>query len=161
MAEKQLKSFYNQAVVEDIAANIAAIQNNFKVSVFTAEIMHDLPDLELKGRSLRIAQAMKVHLQKSFPEAIKILLISMGKDNGSGGMEGMSGFRYLPFINYVGLYGLEYPETSLAALKHMTLYFSAELDIRYFIIKHYEASMDEIGKWVQESSLFKLCTWLQ
>ena len=150
MTVNKLKSFFNQKVVEDIATNISKNYPGFRAGEFITEIMRDLPNLELKGRGLRISQGMKVHLPENFSEAIEILITSMGKDNGSGGMEGMNGFRYLPYLNYVGLYGLEYPEISLKTLRHMTLYFSGEFDIRHFIVEHYEVSMDEIRKWVKD-----------
>jgi 3-methyladenine DNA glycosylase AlkC len=150
MTDKSLKNFYNQSVVEDIAARVGAAYKPFKREVFVAEIMRELPALELKARALCIAAALRKHLPSEYEKAIAILLQSLGNDDGSGGVEGMGGFKHLPFLNFVGQYGLEQPELSLKALHQMTKYFSAEFDIRPFLLAHRDLAFSAAHSWAKD-----------
>jgi 3-methyladenine DNA glycosylase AlkC len=150
MSEKALKDFYNKSVVEDIANRLAGSYPDFHRGAFIQLVMEDLPNLALKARALAIAKAMHVFLPPDFHQSVKILQQSMGKDDGQGGIEGMGGFFYLPFLNFISLYGLEEPDFSLEALGHMTCYFSAEFDIRPFIKRYPDLSLQKIYSWAKD-----------
>lgn len=47
-------------------------------------------------------------------------------------------FRWLILSRYVSLYGLQHPELALPALGELTLHFSAEFDLRPFLLHHPE-----------------------
>ncbi len=148
--EKSLKNFYNLDVVDDIASRISAAYRPFKREAFIADIMCELPHLELKARALCIAAALRKHLPQNYENALEILLQSLGGDNGSGGVEGMGGFEHLPFLNFVGQYGLDYPELSLNTLRRMTIYFSAEFDVRPYLLSHRELSLAAAHEWADD-----------
>lgn len=156
----QLKDFYNAAIVSGIAGRVAAAHPPFPATRFTKEVMAALPPLELMDRAKAIAAALRRHLPQEYPAALAILLDSLGPDDDKGGIDGMNGFRHLPFLNFVGAYGLDHPEESLAALKRMTCYFSAEFDIRYYLIHHYEATMQAVRGWVADEDwrVRRLCS---
>ncbi len=150
MPEKSLKNFYNKAMVEDIAVRVGAAYKPFDCSAFIADVMLKLPSLELKGRALCIATALRKHLPSDYEKAIAILLHSLGDDDGVGFMEGMGGFKYLPFLNFVGAYGLDQPELSLKTLRQMTKYFSAEFDIRPYLLFHRDLALAAAHKWAKD-----------
>ena len=131
-----LKDMYDRAAVDFLAARIAAVQPKFPRQAFVREVAADLPPLELKARSLRIAQGLRQHLPQDYATALGIILKSLGKQQAGGEIEGMGGFRFMPLLNFVGAYGLDEPELSLDALGELTLYFSGEFDIRPFLRKY-------------------------
>ncbi|MBF0211972.1 MAG: DNA alkylation repair protein [Magnetococcales bacterium] len=142
-----MKAFYQPSVVAEMAARLAANHPALPVDRLVAEVVADFPALELLGRARRIAQGLRDHLPPSFPDALEILLASMGPEDAQGGMDGMSGFRHLPFLNFVGLYGLEHPDLALDALERMTCHFSAEFDIRPFILTHPDITIPRLRQW--------------
>lgn len=150
MSNKSLKNFYNQDVVNDIANRIATTYKRFKSDLFIAEIMDQLLSLELKARALCISAALRKYLPQNYAEAITILVQSMGNDNGSGGLEGMGGFRHLPFLNFVEKYGLDYPELSLKTLPQMTKYFSGEFAIRPYLLIHRNLVIKAVNEWSKD-----------
>jgi 3-methyladenine DNA glycosylase AlkC len=150
MSDKSLKNFYNQAVVEDIANRIAATYKPFRRAVFVAEIMSQLLSLELKARALCISAALRKYLPQDYAEAIRILVQSMGNDNGSGGIEGMGGFRHLPFLNFLEKYGLDDPELSMETLPQMTKYFSGEFAIRPYLLLHRDLAIAAANQWSKD-----------
>lgn len=150
MTDKSLKNFYNQTVVEDIASGIAATYKSFQREEFVADVMSELPELELKARALCITAALRKHLPQDYAKAIDILVRSMGQDNGSDGFEGMQGFKHLPFLNFVESYGLPHPELSLKTLHKMTKHFSAEFAIRPYLLAHQELTFETIHKWSKD-----------
>lgn len=145
-----LKDFYNEAIVTGIAARVAAAHPPFKHKAFAKEVMTALPPLELMDRAKAIAAALRRHLPQEYPAALAILLNSLGPDDAKGGIDGMNGFRHLPFLNFVGAYGLDHPKESLAALQRMTCFFSAEFDIRYFLVQHYDTTIAAVQGWVSD-----------
>lgn len=150
MSDKSLKNLYNQAVVEDIATRIATAYKPFKRDAFVAEIMRQLLSLEFKARALCISAALRKYLPQNYAEAIRILLQSMGNDNDSGGIEGMGGFRYLPFLNFIEKYGLDNPELSMKTLPQMTKYFSGEFAIRPYVLLHRDLALTAANQWSKD-----------
>lgn len=146
----ELRSIFSGRVVEEIAARVAARAPGFARERFVAEILADLPALEIMDRARRIAEGLHRHLPPDYPAALAILLASLGEDDGSGGIEGMGGFRFLPFLNYVGAYGLEHPDLSLPALRTMTKYFSAEFAIRPYLLRHPERTLANLAVWAHD-----------
>jgi len=146
-----LKSIFNPALVADLAGRVAANLPGFATARFIEEIAADLPALELKQRSLRITAALRAHLPPTYGAALDVLLRSLGPDDGGGGVEGFYGFRFMPFLNFVGAYGLDEPEMSLDALRTMTRYFSAEFDIRPFILRHPDLTMPRLHEWAEDA----------
>lgn len=145
-----LKDFYNAAVVGGIAGRVATAYPAFPADRFRKEVMAALPPLSLMQRARAIANALRHHLPPHYPDALEVLLNSLGPDDSTGGIDGMGGFRHLPLLNFVGAYGLEHPELSLNALRQMTKHFSAEFDIRYFVERHYDLTMAAVQNWTSD-----------
>lgn len=151
MAAKDLKSIFDHAVVADLARRVAQAWPRFPKERFIREVTEDLPALELKARAQRITDGLHAHLPPAYGDALEVLLASLGPDDGGGGVEGFYGFRFMPFLGFVGSYGLEEPERSLAALRKMTKYFSAEFDIRPFILRHPDMTMARLHEWAEDA----------
>ena len=142
-----LKSVFDRSVVDDIAGRIGAVHKTFEREAFVKETAAALGPLELKERSALIARSLARRLPRDFRAALGVLVASLGPDDGGGGIVGFGGFRYLPYNNFVGLHGLEDPDASLDALELFTKYFSAEFDIRSFIVRHPDKTLRRIRRW--------------
>lgn len=155
-----LKDFYNSAVVGGIAERVSAAHPAFPADHFRKQVMAALPPLSLMQRARAIADGLHHHLPPDYPDALQILLNSLGPDDNKGGIDGMGGFRHLPFLNFVGAYGLEHPGLSLNALRRMTKYFSAEFDIRYYVERHYDQTMQAVRSWTNDPhwAVRRLCS---
>ncbi|CAN0477827.1 unnamed protein product, partial [Phaeothamnion confervicola] len=152
MAEsKALKDIYDRAAVRFLAARMARVRPAFPADRFVREVVADLPALELKGRALRIAQGLRAHLPDDYAKALALVVRAAGADDGTGGIGGMSGFRFLPLLNFIGRYGLDDPERSLEALSRLTRHFSAEFDVRPFLLRHPDLTLKRMHAWARDA----------
>ncbi len=145
----ELRDVFNHALVEDIAKRVASHAPRFSAADFVTEVATGLPALALKGRSRLIAEKLHHFLPAPFPKALRLLNLAMGADDRSGGIEGMSGFRFMPFLDFVGMYGVDTPEISFDALEIMTKYFSAEFAIRPFLARHTALTLARARGWAR------------
>ncbi|MFK7854078.1 MAG: hypothetical protein AB8B79_08195 [Granulosicoccus sp.] len=152
-----MKTFFNKKLVESIAGEVSAANPLFNAKPFISQAGNGLTKLELKARSHHIAHALADNLPGNFEEAATALLEAMKKSehsiklSQSGGLEGMGGFRYLPFLDFVELYGLEHAKFSLKTLEQMTRFFSAEFAIRPFIIQSPKLALSFVTHWSKHS----------
>ncbi|GAA3940742.1 DNA alkylation repair protein [Litoribacillus peritrichatus] len=146
MAEP-LKHRFGPEIPEKISAMIVEVYPEFTVNDFLEFCLSDYQALELKARALRIAQGFKATLPDSYPEAIKILVHSLGEKLTKTDDFGMSPFVYFPHVLFVSEYGLEHFEESMAAQYELTQRFSAEFSIRAFIEKYPEDTMARLAEW--------------
>lgn len=146
-----MKDFFNKKRVELIASEISDAVDSFKADEFTKQACAGLHAMELKARSKNIANAMKLQLpvntQKNYSHSISQLQLAMGDPVDDGGLEGMGGFHYLPYLDFVELYGQPYPIESLKALERMTQFFSAEFAIRPFLLNDTDKTLRLMKRW--------------
>lgn len=136
MAEP-LKTFFSAALVERLAADVARVQPTFAIAAFVRDACESLETLELLDRGKHIAQALARHLPAHYPDAIEVLLRSLGPEHASDELlgVGMAPFFYLPHTLFVAKHGLDHFELSLQAQVALTKRFSAEGSIRPYIAK--------------------------
>ncbi|TDF37392.1 hypothetical protein EYS14_14675 [Alteromonadaceae bacterium M269] len=146
---QELKTLFNQSVIEKIGEMVVSAEANFDVDSFVERSLENFESLALKQRSAQIADRLYSQLNRDFEQVVEVLLKAMGKDNGSGGVEGYTDFIYLPFLDVVERFGLDFPEVSLKTLEHMTLFFSAEFAVRPYILEYRELALTYLGRWSQ------------
>lgn len=156
MAEP-FKERLNRAAIERLATRVAEVWSGFDASAFVIRATDGLDALELKARVEHIAQALRPHLPKAFPDAAQVLVDSLGDpapldDLTTDSATGVRGFVLMALTRFVSLYGLEHFEPSMAALHAMTQRFSAEFDIRFFIAKHPAATWARLEAWTTDPS---------
>ncbi|BAY82090.1 hypothetical protein NIES267_15680 [Calothrix parasitica NIES-267] len=147
MSKNQLKTIFNQEVITDLAQRIKKVFPSFDSISFEQKANRNLDNLELKQRSTQICTALTSHLPSKFEQAASILIEAMGEDDKSGGIEGYYGFRFMPFLNFVAVRGLDNPDIALNSLEKMTLHFSGEFAIRPFILKHPDITLPRLMEW--------------
>ena len=125
----------------------------FDADAFTADVIADLPHLELKARISRTAQGLHDHLPVTGTEALDVLLRSLPPTPEAAGISNDFGLHiYSPHSDYVARYcrtPLEL-DRALEALRRFTCYFSAEDAVRYFLNDFPNQTMKAADAWAQD-----------
>lgn len=153
MAEP-LKSFFSQDLVRRLSADLARVHPAFPGRSFVRQAGSGLDALELVGRARHIARALAEHLPADYPEAVGVLLRSLGPEHATDELVGggMAPFFYLPHTLFVAERGLEHFELSLQAQYELTKRFTAEGSIRAFIAKDPERTFAQLTRWARDDN---------
>jgi 3-methyladenine DNA glycosylase AlkC len=148
MAEP-LKTFFSAALVRRLAQDIARVHASFPVLAFVGQACAGLEALELLDRGKHIARALAAHLPAAYPEAISILLRSLGPEHATDELvgAGMAPFYYLPHVTFVAERGLDHFELSMHAQYELTKRFTAEASIRPYIAGDPERTFAVLRTW--------------
>ena len=148
MAENRLmKDGLGEEAVERIVQAFVSTMDQFPADQFRADALNGLDGLELKERVGHLIEVLHQYLPKEF-EITAELLTSMKPVWDRGDKDDpLRGFAAWPIIDYIGVHGLNHPELSLKALKHLTSLFSAEFAIRPFLISHMEVTLNHLRQW--------------
>ncbi|HQD82307.1 MAG TPA: DNA alkylation repair protein, partial [Quisquiliibacterium sp.] len=136
-----LKDQFGAAVIERIADEVAAVHPAFDRQRFVTDAHDGFDALELMPRARHIARALRRALPEDFPQAIGILLASLGPHGPRREGEGMSAFRHLPHVLFVAEFGLEHFEAAMHAQHDLTRRFTAEFSIRAYLERHPQATL--------------------
>ncbi len=151
MAEQfQLRDVFNPAAVERLAGGISRAWPEFKKDDFITDVNFSLPDLNFGDRNKLIINTLKQHLPAEFPKAAEILVNSLGPKLKNDSLEGVQGFEVVSLCGYISRHGLNHFDISMNALREMTMRFTAEGDIRPFIVKYPEKSIELLKKWAKD-----------
>jgi 3-methyladenine DNA glycosylase AlkC len=153
MAEP-LKVFFSPALVRRLAADVARVHPAFPMRAFVKHACEGLDDLELLDRGRHMARALATHLPRSYPDAVEVLLRSLGPEHASEELlgAGMAPFFYLPHVLFVAEYGLDHFDLSMRAQYELTKRFSAESSIRLYIAKYPERTFRVLREWTKDKN---------
>lgn len=151
MAEA-LKTFFSPAIVERMAGDIARIMPSFRTKAFIKQACTGLDDMELLERGKHIAVALGDFLPDEYPDAIEVLLRSLGPPHATDELvgAGMEPFFYLPHVLFVAEWGLDHFDLSMRAQYELTKRFSAESSIRAYIAKDPERVFAYLKEWTKD-----------
>jgi 3-methyladenine DNA glycosylase AlkC len=151
MAEA-LKTFFSRELVRRLARDIARVHPIFPVRDFTSDACRGLDALELLDRGRHIAAALGAHLPPAYPEAIGILIRSLGPEHARDELigVGMAPFFYLPHALFVAERGLDHFDLSMQAQYELTKRFSAESSIRPYIARDPERALRFLHSWAAD-----------
>ncbi|TQV83687.1 DNA alkylation repair protein [Denitrobaculum tricleocarpae] len=142
------KNFISAALVDEMASHLSKAWPRFPREAFVAEAAHELDKLELKERSNQIVAALEHHLPDDFAEAAAILRASLP----DGDKTGLSGWAILPLNDYVGRAGQRHFETAMDLLEKITVLFSSEFGIRYFLLQDQPRALAQMRRWSENSN---------
>ena len=153
MAEP-LKVFFSKALVRRLAADVARVHPAFPERAFIRQARTGLDDLELLDRGKHLARALASHLPPAYPDAVEILLRSLGPEHASEELlgVGMAPFFYLPHVMFVAERGLDHFALSMRAQYELTKRFSAESSIRPYIAKDPEHTFKFLRQWTSDDN---------
>ena len=153
MAEA-LKSFFSRDLVGRIAASFTAVHPAFDAGAFVRDASQGLSRLELLDRARHVTAAMARHLPSRYPDAIDVIVRSLGPVHATDELEGvgMGPFFYLPHVYFVAAHGLDHFELSMRAQHALTQRFTCEWSIRPFLERHPEATLATLDTWSRDPS---------
>lgn len=151
MAEP-LKNSFSADVPRRISEQISAVTSKFDKRAFMRDTLNGYEALELMPRARHIAKKLREHLPPKYPEALKILMKSIGPRPVRGEAEGMAAFYYAPHTYFVSEYGLDDFEASMQAQYELTQRFTAEFSIRPFLERHPELTLARLHEWSKDES---------
>jgi 3-methyladenine DNA glycosylase AlkC len=145
-----LKNLLSPEVVTRIGRAMSRADRSFNMRVFLRNIANELEPLELKQRMMLITSRLQLVLpedpRKSFPR----LIAALKQDEND--KIGLSGFSVWPLTRYVAEHGLRHFELSMESLHAMTQVFTAEFDIRPFLIHQEERTLKQLVRWTEDPS---------
>ncbi len=136
-----------------IGRQVKAVLPTFDADAFAADVMADLPRLELKARIARTAKGLYDHLPVTGAEALQVLLRSLPPTPEAAGATNDFGLHlYSPHSDYVARYCRTAEDLghALEGLRRLTSYFSAEDAIRCFLNDFPEQTMKAVHAWARD-----------
>jgi 3-methyladenine DNA glycosylase AlkC len=149
-----LKTFFSPSLVRRLAADLARVHPAFPAAAFVKQACSGLGALELLDRGRHIARALAAHLPPAYPDAIDVLLRSLGPEHATDELlgVGMAPFFYLPHLVFVADRGLEHFDLSMRAQYELTKRFSAESSIRPYIASDPERTLSVLRTWATDDN---------
>jgi 3-methyladenine DNA glycosylase AlkC len=149
-----LKSFFSPALVRRLAKGIVRVHPSFSERAFVKSACSGLDDLELVDRGKHIGRALARHLPQAYPDAIDVLLRSLGPEHETDELIGigMAPFFYLPHVSFVAERGLDHFDVSMRAQYELTKRFSAESSIRPYIAGHPDRTLAVLREWTRDGN---------
>ena len=147
-----LKTFFSPALVRRLAGDITRVHRAFPADAFVREATRGLSRLELLDRGRHIARMLAAHLPPAYPEALDVLVRSLGPEHATDELLGlgMAPFFYLPHTMFVAEHGLDHFEQSMEAQHALTRRFSAEASIRPYIARDPERTLARLETWTRD-----------
>ncbi|MES0372256.1 MAG: hypothetical protein ABUK11_08255, partial [Mariprofundaceae bacterium] len=148
MAENRLmKDGLGADAVERIVCAFASTVDGFPAEQFRSDALNGLDEFELKERVAHLITVLHQYLPEDFERAAASIAAIKTAWNHGDESDPLRGFAAWPIIDYIGVHGLNHPETSLNTLKHLTSLFSAEFAIRPFILNHPDMTFLHLKQW--------------
>jgi 3-methyladenine DNA glycosylase AlkC len=150
----EFSAVLNETAVQAVAKEIQAVWPAFEGAKFSQAAAANLEGKAIKERAQQIADQLAVYLPKKFAKAGKLLTMSLGSPLQSTTGEHVSGFRYMPYGQYISQHGLAAADLPIAAafMYAMTQRFTAEFAIRPFLKKYPQEMLGYLQAWVQDES---------
>jgi 3-methyladenine DNA glycosylase AlkC len=152
LVASQLKDQFGESAPRAIAAMLRAVHAEFPHDAFLAEVRAGYGPLSLTQRGFHIAAALRKHLPREYPRAVRILVESAAQPHEHRASGGMAAFLYMPHLFFVSQHGLDHFEESMRAQHALTQRFTAEYSIRAFLEKHPEATLARLREWTRDPS---------
>jgi 3-methyladenine DNA glycosylase AlkC len=146
---------FNKEKVTKLATEIQSVYPPFDSERFISSTLIRFPELELKQRITYIAEMLKKYLPEEYPSALKIILSALPEKNDPNHTDNDYGdFIYAPYGEFIAKYGREkeFLNLSLDAIKEVTMRFSMEDAIRYFINDFPEITYKNILIWSTDAN---------
>jgi 3-methyladenine DNA glycosylase AlkC len=165
MSEKNLlkDQLFNPASVARLTGDIARAYPAFDAKAFTRVVLGKFPALELKARITWIAECLRAHLPSDYRKALRVLIKALPAPNDPSLSDNDFGdFIHAPLSDFVARYGVTARdlEISLDALREITMRFSAEDAIRFFINAYPEQTFATLTRWSTDANYHvrRLCS---
>jgi 3-methyladenine DNA glycosylase AlkC len=146
---------FNHERVAYLASLLAAADKNFDATGFEREVMSTLLTLELKDRIRWIADVLTRHLPTDYENAVAVIVHSLPPPLDPQKTDDDFGeFILAPFGEYVAQEGCtrERLVLSLETLRELTMRFSMEDAIRYYLRAFPKETLRMMKRWVRDDN---------
>jgi 3-methyladenine DNA glycosylase AlkC len=140
-----------------IAGHLKVHLSTFDRVSFEEAILKELNGLELKARAQLIADHLHAVLPENHKTRYRIILDMLHpaddiKDGQQSDAYGICGWGMMPLGLVVGQHGLAAFDESLQLLKEMTIRFTSEFDVRYFLLADEKRTLNIMQGWINDPS---------
>lgn len=143
---------FNESKVRYLGGLLAAAPGDFDEDAFVSEVMNRLLTLELKDRIRWIADVLTRHLPVDYEAATTIIVTALPPPLDPTRTDDDFGeFILAPFGEFVATQGCtkEYLSTSLATIEALTMRFSMEDTLRYFLRAFPRETLAQCRRWAK------------
>lgn len=134
-----LKDWFDEARFRRTGEEMRKVLPAFKQKAYLAQALPGLEELSLMQRLRRMTESLHAGLPGSYRQSLDALRELAPRIDHN--------FVTLVLPDYVGLYGLEDFEASMAALKDFTVYGSSEFAVREFLKRDLTRTLKVMKKW--------------
>jgi len=155
MAENFLiRDFFGPNIVRKIARDLRKEYVSFDEKGFLNDILTNLEQQTYSERKESITQGLIDYLPSNYEESVDILLkVTPPPYDDEATSDAMDRFYVSTFTAYIGKMGLDSYEISVNALYEMTKSFTAEWDIRPFLLKYPERTLALLKEWTKDKNM--------
>ena len=154
------KNLLNKDVIETMTIHFNKHYATFNAQGFVAMATENLVGLRLKERIEQITHSLIKYLPNDFEYTATILLASLDMplddaDNNTTKnpqTNGIAGAAVIPLVKYVHLRGQQHFETSMQLLKEMTKQTPVEFELRFFLLRYPDQTMNLFTTWVNDQN---------
>ncbi|HHL18720.1 MAG TPA: DNA alkylation repair protein [Thiothrix sp.] len=154
------KNLLNKDVIETMTIHLNKHYAAFDAQGFVAMATENLMGLRLKERIEQITHSLIEYLPNDFEYTATILLASLDMplddaDNNTtkkSQTNGIAGAAVIPLVKYVHLRGQQHFETSMQLLKEMTKQTPVEFELRFFLLRYPNQTMNLFTTWVNDQN---------
>ena len=144
------KNKFNAEMIALMGDHLQRAWPDFDTIGFGNMCRDGLKNLELKERIARISEALGEFLpEDNFEHTVSIMRDSLAPYN-TNWEQGITGWGTLPLNHYISTHGLKNFDTSMTFFKESTSHFSAEFDIRFFLLDNQERTLDLLRTWTKD-----------
>lgn len=144
-AMEPLKEMFNEVFYRKFAEAFKTADRNFDVEGFLRQVTHNLSELSLNGRLRNTSLVLHDYLPKTFESSLSVLY--------SVAPALPKGYTALVLPDYVALYGQEYFQLSMQALRDFTSMGSSEFAVRLFLKKDLKTALKIMQNWATDSNV--------
>lgn len=137
-----LKELFNKPFYTHFSQEIARADRNFNAKQFFEDVTENLDALELNQRLRNTSLVLKKHLPGSYKKSVDIMLKAIPHTK--------RGYTNLVFPDFVGLYGHDDFDLSMAALEQFTKSGSSEFAIREFLKRDFSKTIKVMQRWAKD-----------
>jgi len=144
-----MKNGLGEKAIKRISTAFSQLSAEFDTKTFELHALTGLNKLELKQRVHHIINVLQQHLSADYLANLALFTQIKSVWDYGDSEDPYRSFAAWPIIDFISVYGLEYPDESLDALAEITSLFSAEFAIRPFIKKSPKLCQKKFAVWVK------------
>lgn len=148
-----VRDVFNPTSIGGMAQGIQKAHPSFDADTFTNTVLSQLGELSYSERIVLITEKLEDYLPKDPEVSIDILIRALPPEIASTGDPSFRGFIIATLTRYVSRNGLQHFDLSMKALYEMTKRFTAEWDIRPFIVEYPEKTLALLKQWLTDPNM--------